>query len=81
MQASSSVGLAVGSPVGLLLFYLIFAGGRMRATPMLSRNRTMAEEIEHKASFSSQNRGEKHCIRIPVVFRLYLVKIIQILTN
>jgi hypothetical protein len=25
--------------------------------------------------------GEKHCIRIPVVFRLYLVKIIQILTN
>jgi hypothetical protein len=31
--------------------------------------------------FSSQNRGEKHCIRIPVGFRLYLVKIIQILTN
>jgi hypothetical protein len=25
--------------------------------------------------------GEKHCIRIPVAFRLYLVKIIQILTN
>jgi hypothetical protein len=36
---------------------------------------------ESKASFSSQNRGEKHCIRIPVAFRLYLVKVIQILTN
>jgi hypothetical protein len=33
------------------------------------------------ASFSSVNWGEKHCIRIPVAFRLYLVKIIQILTN
>jgi hypothetical protein len=32
-------------------------------------------------SFSSANREEKHCIRIPVAFRLYLVKIIQILTN
>jgi hypothetical protein len=27
-------------------------------------------------SFSSHNRGEKHCIRISVAFRLYLVKII-----
>jgi hypothetical protein len=34
-----------------------------------------------KASFSSQNKGEKHYIRISVAFRLYLVKIIQILTN
>jgi hypothetical protein len=34
-----------------------------------------------KASFSSQNRGEKHCIRISVAFCLYLIKIIQILTN
>jgi hypothetical protein len=34
-----------------------------------------------KASFSSVNWGEKRCIRIPVAFRLYLVKIIQILTN
>jgi hypothetical protein len=34
-----------------------------------------------KASFSSVNWGEKHYIRIPVAFRLYLVKIIQILTN
>jgi hypothetical protein len=34
-----------------------------------------------KASFSSVNGGEKHCIRIPIVFRLYLEKIIQILTN
>jgi hypothetical protein len=34
-----------------------------------------------KASFISVNWGEKHCIRIPVAFRLYLVKIIQILTN
>jgi len=34
-----------------------------------------------KASFSSVNWGEKDCIRIPVAFRLYLVKIIQILTN
>jgi hypothetical protein len=33
------------------------------------------------ASFSSQNWKEKHCIRIPVAFRLYLVKIIQMLTN
>jgi hypothetical protein len=33
------------------------------------------------ASFSSVNWGEKHCIRIPVAFCLYLVKIIQILTN
>jgi hypothetical protein len=33
------------------------------------------------ASFSSVNPVEKHCIRIPVVFHLYLVKIIQILTN
>jgi hypothetical protein len=33
------------------------------------------------ASFSSRNWEEKHCIRIPVAFRLYLVKIIQILTN
>jgi hypothetical protein len=33
------------------------------------------------ASFSSVNWGEKHCIRIPVAFRLYLVKIIQILTQ
>jgi hypothetical protein len=32
-------------------------------------------------SFSSVNLGEKHCIRISVTFRLYLVKIIQILTN
>jgi hypothetical protein len=39
-------------------------------------------DIEHtRASFSSVNWGEKHCIRIPVAFRLYLVKIIQILTN
>jgi hypothetical protein len=29
-----------------------------------------------KVSFSSENWGEKHCIRIPVAFRLYLVKII-----
>jgi hypothetical protein len=29
-----------------------------------------------KASFSSRNRREKHCIRIPVAFYLYLVKII-----
>jgi hypothetical protein len=28
------------------------------------------------ASFSWVNWGEKHCIRIPVAFRLYLVKII-----
>jgi hypothetical protein len=34
-----------------------------------------------KASFSSVNWGEKYCIRISVAFRLYLVKIIQILTN
>jgi hypothetical protein len=34
-----------------------------------------------KASFSSVNWGEKYCIRIPVAFRLYLVKIIQNLTN
>jgi hypothetical protein len=34
-----------------------------------------------KASFSSLNWGEKHCIRIPVAFCFYLVKIIQILTN
>jgi hypothetical protein len=34
-----------------------------------------------QASFSSENWGEKHRIRIPVAFRLYLVKIIQILTN
>jgi hypothetical protein len=33
------------------------------------------------ASFSSQNMGEKHCIIISVAFCLYLVKIIQILTN
>jgi hypothetical protein len=33
------------------------------------------------ASFSSVNWEEKHRIRIPVAFRLYLVKIIQILTN
>jgi hypothetical protein len=30
----------------------------------------------YQASFSSANREEKHCIRIPVAFRLYLVKII-----
>jgi hypothetical protein len=29
-----------------------------------------------KVSFSSVNWGEKHCIRIPVAFHLYLVKII-----
>jgi hypothetical protein len=29
----------------------------------------------------SVNWGEKYCIRISVAFRLYLVKIIQILTN
>jgi hypothetical protein len=29
-----------------------------------------------EASFSSVNWGEKHCIRIPVAFCLYLVKII-----
>jgi hypothetical protein len=34
-----------------------------------------------ETSFSSENWGEKHCIRISVPFRLYLVKIIQILTN
>jgi ribonuclease HI len=37
--------------------------------------------LHTEPSFSSQNRGEKHCIRIPVAFRLYLVKIIQILAN
>jgi hypothetical protein len=37
--------------------------------------------IHTQASFSSHNRGEKHCIRIPVAFHLYLVKIIQILIN
>jgi hypothetical protein len=30
---------------------------------------------------SDRGQGEKHCIRIPVAFRLYLVKIIQILIN
>jgi hypothetical protein len=40
-----------------------------------------AGSLTFKASFSSTNREEKHCIRIPVAFRLYLVKIIQILTN
>jgi hypothetical protein len=34
-----------------------------------------------QALFRWENGGEKHCIRIPVAFRLYLVKIIQILTN
>jgi hypothetical protein len=34
-----------------------------------------------QASFRWENWGEKHCIRIPIAFRLYLVKIIQILTN
>jgi hypothetical protein len=34
-----------------------------------------------KASFSSVKWVEKHCIRIPIAFHLYLVKIIQILTN
>jgi hypothetical protein len=34
-----------------------------------------------EASFSSENWGEKYCIRISVAFCLYLVKIIQILTN
>jgi hypothetical protein len=34
-----------------------------------------------EASFSSLNWEEKHCIIISVAFRLYLVKIIQILTN
>jgi hypothetical protein len=38
-------------------------------------------EARAKTLFSSVNWGEKHCIRIPVAFRLYLVKIIQILTN
>jgi hypothetical protein len=33
------------------------------------------------AFFRLVNWGEKHCIRIPVAFRLYLVKITQILTN
>jgi hypothetical protein len=37
--------------------------------------------IKTRASFSSVNWREKHCIRISVAFRLYLVKIIQILTN
>jgi hypothetical protein len=40
-----------------------------------------ALQIPIQASFSSENWGEKRCIRIPVAFRLYLVKIIQILTN
>jgi hypothetical protein len=44
-------------------------------------SRCTIEWIRFLASFSSQNRGEKHCIRIPVAFCLYLVKIIQILTN
>jgi hypothetical protein len=38
-------------------------------------------QIPTRASFSSANREEKHCIRISVAFRLYLVKIIQILIN
>jgi hypothetical protein len=41
----------------------------------------MREKSTAWASFSSVNWGEKYCIRIPVAFRLYLVKIIQILTN
>jgi hypothetical protein len=33
-------------------------------------------DLTNRASFSSVNWGEKRCIRIPIVFCLYLVKII-----
>jgi hypothetical protein len=58
---------------------------------LTSRVRACTQHVRHytsgnwsttiRALFSSQNRGEKHCIRILITFRLYLVKIIQILTN
>jgi hypothetical protein len=41
----------------------------------------LASMATSKASFISRNWEEKHFIRISVAFRLYLVKIIQILTN
>jgi hypothetical protein len=45
------------------------ARGRRRPQPHWYSNQI-------QASFSSVNWGEKYCIRIPVAFRLYLVKII-----
>jgi hypothetical protein len=55
----------------------VAAGGTGTGAPQSQRRRPAGAW----ASFSSENWGEKHCIRIPVAFRLYLVKIIQILTN
>jgi hypothetical protein len=52
--------------------------GRVKKKP---RTSLTLNSTETKASFSSVNWGEKHCIRISVAFRLYLEVIIQILTN
>jgi hypothetical protein len=59
----------------------------MKVTATLKSNSRIAHtQLEESrvctgASFISANREEKYCIKIPVAFRLYLVKIIQILTN
>jgi hypothetical protein len=42
----------------------------------LAKSMRAGAAIGAAASFSSVNWGEKHCIRIPIVFRLYLIKII-----
>jgi hypothetical protein len=56
--------------------------GRSYRLPSLTcRDGSRVPYEQNEASFSSENWGEKYCIRISVAFCLYLVKIIQILTN
>jgi hypothetical protein len=60
---------------------LILCAAKKRKKEKKMRGYATRIDMQIEASFSSLNWEEKHCIRISVAFRLYLVKIIQILTN